>query len=90
MNCNISKNICIFETLLTSSMVRALRTRKIAPYLAIALSYHPLFIFGYPYHRSLFSFQRIQGISGGFIGIANYKHVLQHRIQAAVETTCSL
>jgi ABC-type sugar transport system permease subunit len=74
-------------------MVRALRTRKIAPYLYIApFLIITLFIFGYSIPSVFFfSFQRIQGISGEFIGIANYKHVLNNiEFQAAVKNNLQL
>jgi ABC-type sugar transport system permease subunit len=74
-------------------MVRALRTSTIAPYLYIApFLIITLFIFGYSIPAVFaFSFQRIQGISGEFIGFSNYNHVLHNsEFQAAVRNNLQL
>ena len=74
-------------------MVKTIRTKKIAPYLYIApFVIITLFIFGYSIPSVfLFSFQRIRGISGEFIGLANYKHVVTNiEFQAAVKNNIQL
>ena len=74
-------------------MVKTIRTKKIAPYLYIApFVIITLFIFGYSIPSVfLFSFQRIRGISGEFIGFANYKHVVTNiEFQAAVKNNIQL
>ncbi len=74
-------------------MIRSLHTRRITPYLYIApFLIVTLFIFGYSIPSVfVFSFQRIQGISGEFIGLSNYNHVLRNiEFQAAVRNNAQL
>ncbi len=74
-------------------MIRTIRTTRIAPYLYIApFVIITLFIFGYSIPSVfLYSFQRIRGISGEFIGLVNYKHVINNReFQAAVQNNMQL
>jgi ABC-type sugar transport system permease subunit len=74
-------------------MKKAIKTNKIAPYLYIApFVILTLFIFGYSIPSIfIFSFQRIRGISGEFIGLGNYKHVITNiEFQAAVKNNFQL
>jgi ABC-type sugar transport system permease subunit len=74
-------------------MIRTIRTNRVAPYLFIApFVIITLFIFGYSIPSVfLYSFQRVRGISGEFIGLVNYKHVLNSmEFQAAVKNNIQL
>jgi len=59
-------------------MTRTIKTNKITPYFYIVpFILLTLFIYGYSIPSIfIFSFQRISGISGEFIGLSNYEYVL--------------
>jgi ABC-type sugar transport system permease subunit len=74
-------------------MLKTIKTNRIAPYLYIApFVIITLFIFGFSIPSIfIFSFQRIRGISGEFIGLSNYKHVIANmEFQAAVKNNLQL
>jgi ABC-type sugar transport system permease subunit len=59
-----------------------LRTRRLTPYLFLApMAVLLLFVFGYPLVAVFdFSFRRIRGGSGPFIGLANYEQVFKDNV----------
>ncbi len=74
-------------------MMKTIKTGKAAPYLYIApFVIITLFIFGFSIPSIfIFSFQRIRGITGEFIGLGNYKHVIANmEFQAAVKNNLQL
>lgn len=74
-------------------MLKTIKTGKAAPYLYIApFVIITLFIFGFSIPSIfIFSFQRIRGITGEFIGLGNYKHVIASmEFQAAVKNNLQL
>ncbi len=73
--------------------MKTIKTGKAAPYLYIApFVIITLFIFGFSIPSIfIFSFQRIRGITGEFIGLGNYKHVIANmEFQAAVKNNLQL
>ena len=73
--------------------MKTIKTGKVAPYLYIApFIIITLFIFGFSIPSIfIFSFQRIRGITGEFIGLSNYKHVIANmEFQAAVKNNMQL